>query len=157
MAKTCNNCGQHKDFGDFYAKPRAVQDNYVESAAGYSHQCKACDKKARSAYVADNPNSTKTSDRKQHLKRYGLTIEGYNALFAAQNGSCPGCSRHQSDIGRSLCVDHDHKTGKVRGLLCHSCNSLLGMAKDKTETLASLIKYLINSTESEVQTDTKVG
>ncbi len=63
-------------------------------------------------------------------------------MFELQEGKCLGCYRHQSKLKRPLCVDHCHVTGKVRGLLCVSCNLMLGYANDNTQVLANLIKYL---------------
>ncbi len=65
-------------------------------------------------------------------------------MLLAQDGCCAICK--SSDPGRKksqwFCVDHDHKTGEVRGLLCNSCNAGLGFLKDSIETLAQAIIYL---------------
>src|SRR5207253_2176895 len=70
------------------------------------------------------------SNRRSHLKRtFGLTIEQYESMLAAQGGGCAICGRPpREDI--SLHVDHDHETGRVRGLLCFDCNATLGKAAD---------------------------
>lgn len=86
----------------------------------------------------------KSSDqrKKAHLrtlKRYGITAEDYDHMFAEQNGLCAICGRPDS---RALSVDHDHETGKVRGLLCSKCNFLLGYADDDPEILTRAIEYL---------------
>ena len=75
------------------------------------------------------------------LKRnYGITIEQYDALLVKQNGLCAIC---QNVSGRKkLSVDHDHQTGKVRGLLCNPCNLSLGGFKDRSKLLAQAIIYL---------------
>jgi hypothetical protein len=65
-------------------------------------------------------------------------------LFNCQKGRCAICGIHQADLKRALCLDHDHKTGKVRGLLCYNCNFLIGNAKDNIGTLQRAIKYLEN-------------
>ena len=74
--------------------------------------------------------------RRQLYKRYGITLEQYDALMVVQNGFCAaGCGRR----GR-LAVDHDHTTGKVRGLLCLRCNSLMEVF-DKPELESRLRAY----------------
>ena len=70
----------------------------------------------------------------------GLTPEGYDALATAQNGACAICGC-RSDT-RALHVDHDHRTGKIRGLLCNNCNRCLGLLKDDVAVLRSAITYL---------------
>ena len=63
------------------------------------------------------------------LKQFGLTLESYEELFAKQNGACAICRSTDAKGPRGtsrLAVDHDHVTGKIRGLLCSSCNRLLG-------------------------------
>lgn len=79
------------------------------------------------------------------LAVYGLTGKAFRALWAAQNGGCGICAVPLDTLtGKQLHVDHDHKTGKVRGLLCNSCNTALGRFKDSTEMLAKAIGYLKN-------------
>lgn len=81
--------------------------------------------------------------RNYHLmENYGIDLDDYNELFYKQNGKCAGCSRHQDSLKQTLSVDHCHRTERVRGLLCHSCNMALGMAKDNPKTLRKLAEYL---------------
>ena len=72
-------------------------------------------------------------------KQYGLTLEEHQSMVTAQKSCCKICHRPAK-----LHVDHDHNTGKVRGLLCLSCNMALGLMKDNTEVLSNAIKYLQN-------------
>ena len=78
-------------------------------------------------------------NRKQQLSLYGLTLEDYDTMLAEQNNSCAICNK---TVGGNLFVDHDHKTGEVRGLLCNGCNSGLGMLKDNLDLLRSAVLYL---------------
>jgi hypothetical protein len=81
--------------------------------------------------------------RNQKLKyMYGISLEDYNKMFIEQNGCCKICQDHQSKFKNSLCVDHCHTTGKVRGLLCDQCNRGLGSFKDDIEIVKNIIKYL---------------
>ena len=75
-------------------------------------------------------------------KRYGITPEDYDQMYLAQGGRCLICRRHSSEFTRRLHVDHDHSSGKVRGLLCQHCNHLLGNAFDDPEILQAAIHYL---------------
>lgn len=79
----------------------------------------------------------------RNLKQYGLTKEEYWKLWDSQDGKCAGCGKENYGRPINLCVDHDHVTGRVRGLLCSNCNSALGLVQDKPEILAKLIDYLI--------------
>lgn len=86
--------------------------------------------------------------RSDHLYyRYGITLKQYHDLATAQGNACMLC-RHIPDVNsphpsrRYLCVDHDHRTGEVRGLLCHRCNVGLGNFKDDIEVLTRAIAYL---------------
>ena len=73
---------------------------------------------------------------------YGVTEEWYQAQLALQGYACDICGKRIDPNSRRLSVDHDHATGKVRGLLCQRCNVLLGYAKDKTGWLLSAVAYL---------------
>ncbi len=67
----------------------------------------------------------------EHLRlRYGLSKEQWNEMFLRQNGKCLICARHQNDLTKTLVVDHNHLTGKVRGLLCGICNTKLSVIED---------------------------
>ncbi len=75
-------------------------------------------------------------------KTYGITTEDYNNMFIEQAGQCAICGTHQSKLKKKLHVDHNHETGRVRGLLCDGCNIALGRMKDDMRILRSAIKYL---------------
>ncbi len=76
------------------------------------------------------------------IKNYGISAEQYNEIFAKQNGRCKICNRHQSEFKRSLAVDHDHNTNKVRGLLCHHCNSAIGHFFENPQIMERAIIYV---------------
>jgi hypothetical protein len=73
--------------------------------------------------------------------RYGITLEQYNAMAAAQNHLCGLCGE-TPETQKRMHVDHDHVTGKIQALLCHHCNLLLGNARDSTARLRLAIAYL---------------
>lgn len=70
-----------------------------------------------------------------------MSVEDWARLFHAQGGKCAICGR-QLSFDRNTHVDHSHATGRVRGLLCHSCNTSLGHVKENPETLRRMITYL---------------
>ena len=75
----------------------------------------------------NNPEKEKSSARKTNLKRYyNITPEIYDTMFEKQKGCCGVCKKHQTEFKQRLAVDHCHKTGKVRKLLCSECNTSLG-------------------------------
>lgn len=90
---------------------------------------------------AKNPKRKSELSRRFQLKAmYGLTVEAWDALLARQNGVCAIC--HKTDSTSRLSVDHDHATGKIRGLLCRGCNVALGKFSDSTAVLQRAINYL---------------
>lgn len=76
-------------------------------------------------------------------RNYGLTKEEYLALWDSQQGACGICG--DALAGVKVCVDHDHSTGAVRGLLCNPCNMGLGSFKDDLNRLAGAMKWLQRS------------
>ena len=81
--------------------------------------------------------------RKSHWKiKYGLTETEYNRIYSKQRGLCAICGTHAIDLNCFLCVDHNHKTGKIRGLLCNKCNTGLGMFAESRGNLIKAIQYL---------------
>lgn len=85
--------------------------------------------------------------RNKNLRRaYGIGIEEYDAMFAAQNGLCAACGcpetmKHKGTLKR-LAVDHDHSTNEVRALLCHNCNRAVGLLSDDAQKAYALAEYL---------------
>lgn len=78
------------------------------------------------------------------MKRdYGITLEIFNGMLLAQDYKCKICSVHFDTVGSmNTHIDHCHKTGKVRGILCNRCNIALGYLHDDVEVLKAAIKYL---------------
>ena len=93
------------------------------------------------AWKVKNPDKAKAIKLKRY---YGLTLEQYRAMEIEQGHVCKICN-NKCKTGRDLSVDHCHKTGKVRGLLCSTCNYMLGSAMDDTSILANGIVYLEKS------------
>jgi len=87
----------------------------------------------------------------QHLKyKYGVSHAEFMKRWEAQSGSCAICETELPDLmtyenrKRGYAIDHNHETGKFRGILCLTCNTMLGMAKDSSDTLKKAIDYLDN-------------
>jgi hypothetical protein len=130
--KTCNVCKETKQVSEFY--PTYKKEGQLRAS------CKECTKLGTSAY--------------QRQKKFGLSPSDFSEMVMKQNGACAicGCTDTGSKRTASLNIDHCHETGEVRGLLCHSCNLVLGHAKDNTEVLQRAIDYINshNSTEGMV-------
>ena len=99
-------------------------------------------KEYNAARYASNPDIHRERGLKRH---YGITTKQYNELFERQRGVCAICGCAPSGggtNGRTLCVDHDHKTGMVRGLLCASCNRGIGSMGDSVKIVRCALEYL---------------
>ncbi len=159
--KRCNKCLQLKPLDEFY-RMAGMRD-------GYRNDCKACNLAAKAARYRTNPEparertrrwrldnperyaealakyrgseSKRISNRRSHLKRkYGISLEEYDAMLASQGGGCGICGKEPS-ARISLHVDHDHRTGRIRGLLCFVCNSSLGDLDDP-DLLRAALRYI---------------
>jgi len=95
------------------------------------------------AYREKNREALVAKDRQ---RKFGITHQEYAKLYQSQGGVCAICSQPETAtrLGKvkSLAVDHDHKTGRVRGLLCSDCNTGIGKLKDDPKVLQSAIQYL---------------
>ena len=106
LTKCCSNCAETKSLSAF-SKEKKSRD-------GLKYTCKECDK----IYRGINRCSQKQQQGRNLKHKYGLTLQDYNQMFDRQKGCCDICRRHQSEFSKALAVDHNHETGKVRGLLC---------------------------------------
>lgn len=132
--KRCTTCGASKALSEF--SPNSGGKFKVSSL------CKPCARTIASARRKDNPEWAKMVDMKHSLKRdYGMSMEDYTEMDRLQGGVCDICHRPNSN-GRRLYVDHDHTTGAVRALVCHYCNTMLGMADDNSDRLRTAAAYL---------------
>jgi hypothetical protein len=160
--KRCKKCGLEQPLGNFYKAPT--------SRDGLRGDCKACNLAAKKAYYelhredtiarvkrwqqanADRVNAVqrrrradpqvKQQMRAYHLKRtYGVSIDEYEAMLAEQDDGCGMCGRPPSEA-ISLHIDHDHRTGRIRGLLCFRCNNSLGDLEDNPDLLLAGVRYL---------------
>lgn len=145
--KKCSRCQIEKDLTAF-CKHRRSKDGHnnvcKECVKQYSEENKEKVRKYKSEYYYANREKCIEKDRKNKLKKkYNVTVEWYDAQLKAQNGKCLICETTEGG-GRSssLHVDHDHVTGEVRGLLCRSCNTGIGLFKENTELLKNAIKYV---------------
>ena len=130
--KNCPKCGIKKERSEFH-KDKTRNDGL----AGF---CKPCLLQKTQKWRDENPDELKQSQRRTRRKReYGVSREDYDSMLLEQNNKCAIC---KDTIGYEAAVDHDHKTGKVRGLLCGKCNSGIGLLKDNPEILRSAAKYL---------------
>ena len=108
---------------DSSAKGKKTRKNYYQK-----NKEEICAKKKIDR--ATNPIKTILINRKKHLKKkYSLTLEQYDQMFEQQNGVCAICGL--PELNRRLAVDHNHKTGKIRGLLCIQCNVKLCALENK--------------------------
>lgn len=156
MEKECPHCRGIKSYDGFY-KDKSRQ-------SGISSWCKDCllDKAkerrrtnpeqyraiARKYYYKNQNkilSALRAKGRKRSVEQKKLSWGFYNELFAAQDGKCLICGIHADEAYNGLHIDHDHVTGEVRGLLCHKCNTALGLFQDNVEFLKTAADYLNNS------------
>lgn len=102
---------------------------------------------AQARYYAAHPEQKAIGNRIQRMRRYGLTITGYEAMLTQQGGVCALCRKAETHKARDgkvtlLAVDHDHATGSVRALLCHACNVGLGSFLDDPALLHAAAGYV---------------
>jgi len=115
------------------------KDKVLRQCKKYRENNKKIMKKRKSKYFKDNFIKI----REKNLKRtYGISIKEYSKLFLKQKGNCAICGRNQKCQRYNFSVDHNHKNGKIRGLLCTKCNFLIGHANDDINILSNAVKYL---------------
>lgn len=144
--KVCSNCNKDLPISEFYVG--------IYGSGGKQSSCKSCQKKKSRAWRRDNPDQARVVAKTWELNNkrrrkdltlrrdHGIGLEEYEALFSKQKGVCAICKQLLIGSKGHLDVDHDHTTGKIRGLLCNSCNRGIGFLKDCPTTLRSAADYL---------------
>lgn len=111
-------------------------------ARKYYHENRAAQRSKNKKWAARNKEHLKDYKWKRTIKKYGLSPETYALLFQDQDGNCAIFGLNQSRFAKRLYVDHNHKTGRYRELLCVNCNMLIGHAMENVEILSRSILYL---------------
>lgn len=150
----CHSCGEIKSKQEF-----SINRNVTR---GRSYRCLLCERKHRKEYLEKNPhirlrrNATrqlsyqdpevrKTQMNTRYNARYGITLDEYNEWSKKQNHRCKICGvLAEHTWHKRLHIDHDHKTGKLRGLLCPRCNWGISHIEDK-EWIIKAQKYLLDT------------
>jgi hypothetical protein len=138
--KRCFRCKQHKNL-DLFHKCARNKD-------GRQSFCKEC----QQLYAKEDEKRTNRNKKRYHEKKdeyleacykrkYGITLNEYNRMLEDQGGVCAVCGK-VCNSGKRLAVDHNHLTGKVRGLLCINCNQGIGHLMDSIHLLSRAIDYL---------------
>jgi hypothetical protein len=134
--RVCRVCNKEKNLVDDYYLSR--KDPTLPSS--YSYECKECTVKRTTDYNKKNAYGV----RSRYLKRnYGISLEDYEEMIAAQNYSCAICKTTEAGgkFNKRFMIDKD-SMGMVRGLLCVSCNNTLKLVGDNIHTLETMIQYL---------------
>lgn len=120
------------------AKPPADFNRDGRTADGLAVYCRACRAERKRATYVERGELIRTQAR---AAKFGVTVEHLRRLDAEQCGLCAIC-RRSCPTRRALAVDHDHRTGKVRGLLCANCNRALGLLQDSPAVALAAMEYL---------------
>lgn len=125
--KFCTKCNENY--------PATIEFFYSNKPAkdGLSFWCKECGKR-------DSRKRKQQHRESEYQRKYGITIKQYNKMFNLQHGCCAVCNKHQSTFEKRLAVDHNHKTGKIRGLLCAGCNANVGFYEKRQKMITAYLK-----------------
>jgi len=156
LIKKCPHCNKNKNLSEF-SKDKSRK-------SGRSSWCKSCLSKKQRERYKKNPSKyrkivqkhyiknkdkiladLRAKGRLRNLEQRKVSIDFYNELFVSQNGCCFICGTHAENAYKGLHIDHDHNSGEIRGLLCHKCNTALGLFQDNVDFLKIAIVYLNNS------------
>lgn len=138
--KTCTYCKIEKPLTEFFSRGGKLSHLYKS-------RCKLCMQAKRQEWGQDNKDHLNEWRRNnwvqagRRLKRRGATQDLYDKLYEAQKGCCAICNEPEEKFSW-LCIDHDHDTGRIRGLLCPNCNRGIGLLKDNAALLERAAEYI---------------
>ena len=166
QSKICKRCHKNLDLSCFY-----VDTSKTDNRVSYCKACKSSYDKARrfraidkiraydrARYVGSNADKTRAASRasynrrkdkwraRQLLKDYGISLAQYRATLVEQGYKCAFCASDIMETGNNTNVDHDHRTGRVRGIVCSFCNGRI-IGANTLDTARKLIHYLSSTTD----------
>lgn len=131
MTRTCKKCGESKEISQF-------NTHNWRGKIGWRWECKPCENVRKVAFRAKHPERQKAYLRKS---RYGITQQQYDEMVMIQCGTCALCAEIPAS-GKPLVVDHNHKTGVVRELLCQPCNIMVGYREKRPSAWKRVEDYV---------------
>lgn len=131
--KKCSKCKKSKLLNEFYLNKN--------SKDGHHHYCKKCHNSHSKQRYDNDPEFREKRKKYGQLKRYNITTDKFLDILNEQKNKCAICDKPFKSK-RVTFIDHDHNDGKVRGLLCPKCNTILGLCYDDVEILKSAILYI---------------
>jgi len=144
VTKICTKCKVEKDLTLF--KNRGGNQLHLLRS-----WCKNCEYNASQEWRVKNPDKVRVyraKDKwtlKKRTARLGMTVDEFWNMYDSQNGKCAICL--QDIAAENSAIDHNHDSGKIRGILCKSCNRGIGLLKDDSEVLNRASSYLISAEE----------
>lgn len=145
--KSCSKCKELKPLTEYWRHPGCK--------SGLTPSCKSCHRLAAASWRNKNPEKQKEKTEKKRISsltepyrvkqdrrlrhQYGISVDQWDNLLKKQSGCCAICGKHQSDLSRVLQVDHSHRTGEIRGLLCTKCNTKLAVVEEREFTIKAEI------------------
>lgn len=139
--KQCRSCKAFLPVGEFWVNRL--------NADGLQHRCKTCSRTHSYSYriTTGGKASFAASRQKSRLAKYSITSAEFDAMLITQDGRCAICRKAERIVRRTgkplrLAVDHDHKTGKIRGLLCAHCNQAIGKLDDDPKLIRAAADYI---------------
>lgn len=146
--KVCTKCGETKEHGEYHKQSK--------SRDGLKPWCKTCSNSFSGKYYKENKSKVLKQARVRYLQhgrnkdlrsKYGISSTCYEKMWQDQGCKCAICGREREEDERHFPVDHCHDTGKVRAILCGSCNRGIGMLQDDPEVVQSAADYLLKHKE----------
>lgn len=161
----CSRCKQTKPLEQFRRRSNRSENGKRLGRWSYCHDCERQRQKTPQGRISQrnstrrflqklreqNPAELRRRERQSNLRRlYGMELAEYDTMLAAQGGGCAICGETEGGgrWKRRLHVDHDHRTGRIRGLLCHGCNVGVGHFGDRPELFFKAAQYLSVASQS---------
>lgn len=171
ITKLCSQCGLEKPINEFY--------NCKAGKHGKSSWCTSCSKEYRAKYRLEHRDHLNALGRKSYYdnfdkrksqikqyqkahpeqakaskikRKYQMSFREYNEMLERQEEKCAICGKHKSEVRqKTLAVDHDHNTGKIRELLCIKCNLGIGNLQDDPLLVLKAYNYLLKHSQGDVE------